>query len=145
MRCYNPRTNSFPFQHYIHKYVKVILSFPFQHIKTWMSAVGWMVEEDSFYEYTPYGNRHFSNVIATLSPGKSHRVVLACHYDSKLMPTVRFVGATDSAVPCSLLMDSAFRLRSFFQATKNSSSVSMAVYWFTLSLLSQRNPDQRLF
>ena len=104
-----------------------ILSFPFQHIKTWMSAVGWMVEEDSFYEYTPYGNRHFSNIIATLSPGKSRRVVLACHYDSKLMPTVRFVGAIDSAVPCSLLMDSAFRLRSFFQATKNSSSVSMAV------------------
>lgn len=123
----------------------MILSFPFQHIKTWMSAVGWMVEEDSFYEYTPYGNRPFSNIIATLSPGKSRRVVLACHYDSKLMPTIRFVGAIDSAVPCSLLMDSAFRLRSFFQATKNSSSVSMAVYWFTLSLLSQRNPDQRLF
>lgn len=31
---------------------------------------------------------------------------LACHYDSKVHPD-GFIGATDSAVPCALLMDIA--------------------------------------
>ena len=33
-------------------------------------------------------------------------MVLACHYDSKIHPK-DFIGATDSAVPCALLMDIA--------------------------------------
>ncbi|KAK7104861.1 glutaminyl-peptide cyclotransferase-like [Littorina saxatilis] len=92
------------------------------HIKTWMSAVGWTVEEDKFTANTPYGIRHFSNVIATLNPGKARRVVLACHYDTKLNFYARFVGAIDSAVPCSLLMDTALRLYTLFQANKQTTS-----------------------
>lgn len=89
-----------------------------------MSAVGWTVEEDKFTANTPYGIRHFSNVIATLNPGKARRVVLACHYDTKLNFYARFVGAIDSAVPCSLLMDTALRLYTLFQANKQTTSVS---------------------
>lgn len=92
------------------------------HIKTWMQAVGWAVTEDAFVDRTPYGSVSFSNVIATLNPGKARRLVLACHYDTKLIAGVRFVGAIDSAVPCSILMDAALRLKYFFMAKKNSTS-----------------------
>ena len=34
---------------------------------------------------------------------------LACHYDSKIHPD-EFIGATDSAVPCALLMDIAQKI-----------------------------------
>ena len=96
-----------------------------QHIKTWMSAVGWTVTEDRFIDYAPVprGIQRFSNIIATLDPGKARRVVLACHYDSKVIPGTRFVGAIDAAVPCSLLMESALRLQTIFSDTKRSNSV----------------------
>ncbi|KAK7490233.1 hypothetical protein BaRGS_00018578, partial [Batillaria attramentaria] len=93
-----------------------------EHIKTFMTTVGWTVEEDSFYDYTPYGRLPFSNVIATLDPRKSRRMVFACHYDSKLMHSQRFVGATDSAVPCAILMDTALRLVQFFTDAQESTS-----------------------
>lgn len=92
------------------------------HIKTWMSIWGWTVEDDHFYADTPYGRRPFTNVVATLDPSKPRRMVLACHYDSKLMHGVRFVGAMDAAVPCALLMDSAWRLYDFFMRNKMSDS-----------------------
>lgn len=93
-----------------------------EHIKTWMATVGWTVEEDSFQDNTPYGRLPFSNVIATLDPTKSRRVVFACHYDTKIISRSRFVGATDSAVPCAVMMDSALRLYQMFQRTKGSNS-----------------------
>ncbi|XP_076464027.1 glutaminyl-peptide cyclotransferase-like [Babylonia areolata] len=92
------------------------------HIKTWMESVGWTVEEDQFFAETPYGRRLFTNLIATLDPSKPRRLVLACHHDSKLMHRVRFVGATDAAVPCALLMDTAWRLRDIFMGSKASGS-----------------------
>ena len=51
-----------------------------------MSGLGWTVEEDSFNDYTPYGLKAFSNIIATFNPSKAKRIVIACHYDSKFMP-----------------------------------------------------------
>nr|ATO88036.1 glutaminyl cyclase [Conus frigidus] len=83
----------------------------------WMRREGWSVQEDPFIAKTPYGWVRFSNVIATLNPRAARRVVLACHYDSKLIlfHGLSFVGATDSAVPCALLMDSAKKLRQVFQ------------------------------
>ena len=40
------------------------------------------------------------------SPGDVGRLTLAAHYDSKLTP-VGFIGATDSAAPCAMLMHAA--------------------------------------
>ena len=39
----------------------------------------------------------------------TRRLVLACHHDSKKMPN--FIGATDSAVPCAILLDLAIGLQ----------------------------------
>lgn len=65
------------------------------------------VTQDSFTQDTVAGSRSFVNVVATLNAGatRARRVVLAAHYDSKMID--RFVGATDSAVPCAMLLDLA--------------------------------------
>ncbi|XP_049756892.1 glutaminyl-peptide cyclotransferase-like protein isoform X2 [Elephas maximus indicus] len=72
-------------------------------------TAGWHVELDPFTASTPLGPLNFGNVVATLDPGAARHLTLACHYDSKLFPpgSTPFVGATDSAVPCALLLELA--------------------------------------
>lgn len=67
------------------------------------------MELDPFTASTPLGPLDFGNVVATLDPGAARHLTLACHYDSKLFPSgsTPFVGATDSAVPCALLLELA--------------------------------------
>lgn len=69
----------------------------------------WSVQVDTFLSWTPYGYRSFSNIISTLNPSAKRHLVLACHYDSKYMPQWNqvFVGATDSAVPCAMMLELA--------------------------------------
>ncbi|KAF8267886.1 glutaminyl-peptide cyclotransferase-like protein [Lactarius quietus] len=70
----------------------------------------WQIEEDTFVASTPYGPRNFTNVIATKDPDAPRRVVLAAHFDSKYFPTYpqnQFVGATDSAASCAMMLDIA--------------------------------------
>ncbi|XP_004710444.1 glutaminyl-peptide cyclotransferase-like protein [Echinops telfairi] len=72
-------------------------------------TAGWHVELDPFTASTPLGLLDFGNVVATLDPRAARHLTLACHYDSKLFPpgSAPFVGATDSAVPCALLLELA--------------------------------------
>lgn len=67
------------------------------------------MELDAFTAATPLGLLDFANVVATLDPGAARHLTLACHYDSKLFPSesAPFVGATDSAVPCAMLLELA--------------------------------------
>uniref|UniRef100_A0A8C5KUA3 Glutaminyl-peptide cyclotransferase n=1 Tax=Jaculus jaculus TaxID=51337 RepID=A0A8C5KUA3_JACJA len=70
----------------------------------------WVLEVDTFLSQTPYGHRSFSNIISTLNPDAKRHLVLACHYDSKYFPHWDgrvFVGATDSAVPCAMMLELA--------------------------------------
>lgn len=70
----------------------------------------WVLEVDTFLSQTPYGYRSFSNIISTLNPTAKRHLVLACHYDSKYFPhwdNKVFVGATDSAVPCAMMLELA--------------------------------------
>eukprot|EP01135_Chromosphaera_perkinsii_P008760 Nk52_evm93s1444 gene=Nk52_evmTU93s1444 len=68
------------------------------------------VQEHTFTSNTPFGPHEFTNVIATLNLGrdglKGKRLLLSAHYDSlKLKEEGKvFVGATDSAVPCAILL-----------------------------------------
>lgn len=69
-----------------------------------MTKLNWQVELDSFYDVTPNkGKLQFTNVIASNNPSASRSLVFACHYDSKLM-NFKFIAATDSAVPCAMLI-----------------------------------------
>lgn len=95
-----------------------------------MKDLNWHIEEDSFEDNTPVGRKKFTNVIATKDPKASRRVVLSAHFDSKYFPDapknqvrsissrcdagewnaerkIQFVGATDSAAPCAMMLDLA--------------------------------------
>ncbi|KAF8236303.1 glutaminyl-peptide cyclotransferase-like protein [Tricholoma matsutake] len=81
-----------------------------KYIISTLQALDWHIEEDEFTDDTPLGRRRFTNVIATKDPTATRRVVLSAHYDSKYFPDYpnnQFVGATDSAAPCAMMLDLA--------------------------------------
>ncbi|XP_034104428.1 glutaminyl-peptide cyclotransferase isoform X1 [Drosophila albomicans] len=79
-----------------------------QYIVNSLRDLKWHVELNSFHDKAPIvGQLHFHNIIATLNPQAERYLVLACHYDSKYIPDVEFVGAIDSAVPCAMLLNLA--------------------------------------
>lgn len=70
---------------------------------------------------TPYGRLPFNNIVATLSPSARRRLVLACHHDSKYYSPQwqrEFHGATDSAVPCAMMLELAQALDEELKAQK---------------------------
>ncbi|KAM6360719.1 glutaminyl-peptide cyclotransferase-like protein isoform 2-T2 [Pluvialis apricaria] len=87
-----------------------------QHIVGRLRALGtaWHLELDAFEAATPRGPVTFTNVVATVAPAAPRRLVLACHYDTKVLPPGPgrrlFLGATDSAVPCAILLELAAAL-----------------------------------
>ncbi|XP_015787280.1 glutaminyl-peptide cyclotransferase-like protein isoform X2 [Tetranychus urticae] len=89
-----------------------------EFIENSMRDLGWTVEEDAFMANTPYGSKPFVNIIATLNPKACRRLMIACHYDSKLFPGKNFVAATDSAVPCSMMIEIARHFSSSLQKHK---------------------------
>lgn len=99
-------------------------------IATTLESYGWLVEINSFKDQTPFGVKYFSNIIANYPIGQhfsnkstyknsdfvlKNRIVFACHYESKYFSNFDFIGATDSAVPCALLLDLAKFLKDFFE------------------------------
>ncbi|XP_030330998.1 glutaminyl-peptide cyclotransferase-like protein [Strigops habroptila] len=82
-----------------------------QHIAGCLEALAWHVELDAFAAPTPRGSVTFTNVVATAAPGAARRLALACHYDTKVLPAPGFVGATDSAAPCAIILELAAALR----------------------------------
>lgn len=64
------------------------------------------VELDEFSATTPvFGNLTFTNIIGKLNANADSYLALACHYDSKYFPNEYFEAATDSAVPCSIMLN----------------------------------------
>lgn len=70
---------------------------------------GWTITLDRFNAVTPLGSKQFTNIIADFdtSPSNMHRIVFAAHYESKLFREFEFLGATDSALSCALLLELA--------------------------------------
>lgn len=102
-----------------------------EYLTSKMEEYGWIVEQNKFTDKTPYGNKEFVNVIANLPIGRNfeknynnkedftkfhlnNRIVIACHYDSKL-ENYDFIGAIDSAVPCAIILDLAKFLKENFE------------------------------
>lgn len=77
--------------------------------------LGWHVEIDEFTDNTPFGEKTFANVIATQDIEKPSRLVLAAHFDSMYSTDFEFIGATDSAIPCGILMNIAETLDSILK------------------------------
>lgn len=86
-----------------------------QHITSTLSSLsaGWDIDFDSFQSPTPRGQVTFTNIVATLDSMSPRRLLLACHYDSKFLPSDPqapnkvFLGASDSAVPCAMILELA--------------------------------------
>uniref|UniRef100_A0A7S1HXI9 Peptidase M28 domain-containing protein n=1 Tax=Eutreptiella gymnastica TaxID=73025 RepID=A0A7S1HXI9_9EUGL len=89
-----------------------------------LEQLGWDVSYDMSTQNTPHGPKDFITIIGTWRPfgpgpgppstaadmtAQGPVLVLAAHYDSKLMP-YHFVGATDSAASCGMLLDLAHNL-----------------------------------
>lgn len=99
-----------------------------------MTKYGWSVEEDTFTDNTPFGPKRFTNIVATHNPKAPRRLVLSCHFDSKYFADIEFIGATDSAVPCAMLLDIARHLNTSLW-TRGRPTVS-ARFWFIVSLFN---------
>ncbi|RKO90088.1 hypothetical protein BDK51DRAFT_35965 [Blyttiomyces helicus] len=77
------------------------------HIIATFRALSWHIEEDAFTAQTPQGEKPFRNIIVTKNPDAHRKLVLAAHFDSKYFADFEFLGATDSAAPCGILVDIA--------------------------------------
>lgn len=95
-----------------------------QYIEQRLTELGWHIETDAFEADTPAGGPHgrlsFANIIASLDPQAERFLVLACHYDSKHFADFDFLGASDSAVPCAMLIDLAQSLSDLLADGKRS-------------------------
>lgn len=79
-----------------------------EYIRGQLTAFGYEVEDDAFTGQTPYGPIPMHNLIARKG-GVSGKpvVVLASHYETKLMEGTRFVGANDPGSSAGLLLELA--------------------------------------
>ncbi|ORZ19847.1 hypothetical protein BCR42DRAFT_323588 [Absidia repens] len=80
-----------------------VRDFIIQHFE----RLDWHIELDPFTAMTPLGEKNFTNIVVTKQPSAHRRLVLAAHYDSMNSPDFEFIGATDSAVPCAVLLSLA--------------------------------------
>lgn len=102
--------------------VRDFLALQFQNLN-------WTVEFDNFTDTTPLGEKQFSNVIATKNPNASQRIVLAAHFDSKYFKDFEFIGATDSAVPCALLLDLAYSLNEYLSKSPKKDTTLQIIFF----------------
>ncbi|KAJ5054847.1 uncharacterized protein L3040_001109 [Drepanopeziza brunnea f. sp. 'multigermtubi'] len=87
-----------------------------QHLVNWFKTnlPKWTIDFQNSTSTTPAtGTKQvpFTNIILTRDPpwtkvGDVGRLALVAHFDSKLAPT-GFIGATDSAAPCAMIMHAA--------------------------------------
>ncbi|ELU17372.1 hypothetical protein CAPTEDRAFT_27589, partial [Capitella teleta] len=92
------------------------------------TTLGWKVETDEFTDDTPHGRKTFTNIIATLNPSAKKFLTLSCHYDSKVFADFKFIAATDSAVPCAMLVDIATALDNSLKAKNGGMSLQMVFF-----------------
>lgn len=84
------------------------------------------VELDVFRNRTPYGDLHFTNIVGRLNPDADKFLTLACHYDSKFFADFEFVAATDSAVPCAIMLNLAKTLQpALSEANRRNKEISL--------------------
>jgi glutaminyl-peptide cyclotransferase len=96
-----------------------------------LKSLGYRVEKHEFRTQTPNGAKTFRNIVGTEDTKARRYLTLACHYDSKdclstpgmcasrTSDTFLFPAATDSALPCSLMLDVAASLQKHMRNRQN--------------------------
>jgi len=77
------------------------------YITRQLSSLGFTVEEQAFTAQSPYGPVEMVNLIVTLPGRRPDRLLITGHYDTKLMPNQRFVGASDGGSSAAMLIELA--------------------------------------
>lgn len=77
------------------------------YITRQLSILGFTVEEQTFSATSPYGPVEMVNLIVTLPGRRPDRLLIAGHYDTKLMPNQAFVGASDGGSSAAALIELA--------------------------------------
>lgn len=88
-----------------------IISF-FASLRASSRSLAWTLFRDSFTQETVIGRQTFTNYVALSTLDAKNYIVLSAHYDSKRVNLSRgvrpdletFIGATDSAASCALLL-----------------------------------------
>ncbi|XP_063533892.1 glutaminyl-peptide cyclotransferase [Cydia strobilella] len=115
-------------------------------IKKEMTARGWNVTEDAFDDHTPvFGTLRFKNIIATLNPNADRYLVLACHYDSKHTREHVFIGATDSAVPCAMMINLAKVMGPKLEKLKQANLSLMFIFFDGEEAFRQWGPTDSIY
>ena len=79
-------------------------------------------------------------ITTTTTSPCSPRLVLACHYDSKITPS-GFLGAIDSAVPCSQLLNMATTMEKQLMRLKRQVNLITLCVYAPTSMLSTDQPS----
>lgn len=98
------------------------------YIINYFNDLNWNVEVDSFTDETPFGPKQFSNIIVTKDTNATDHLVLAAHFDSKYFENFEFIGATDSAVPCAILMSLAKHLDPILATHSGNTSLQLIFF-----------------
>lgn len=78
-----------------------------RYIRSKINELDFEISDDAFTASTPKGPVRMTNLIARF-PGASGRIVVfSGHYDTKLIPGIRFVGANDGGSSAGLLLELA--------------------------------------
>lgn len=100
------------------------------YIKSTLSSFGWTVQTDRFDEKTPIGVKTFENIVAYSNLNADRYLLIAAHYDSKLFPGKEFLGATDSAVPCAMMLNLLKTLQGPFEELKTKTTKGLLLVFF---------------
>src|SRR5713226_4034753 len=76
-----------------------------EYIQSELTSYGCNVDTDSFMADTPVGRLPMKNIVAKIQGGKPGIIMLATHYDTKLMPN--FVGADDAGSSTGVMLEIA--------------------------------------
>ncbi|XP_028027931.1 glutaminyl-peptide cyclotransferase-like [Bombyx mandarina] len=116
------------------------------YIANEMRTMGWSVTENVFPDHTPvFGTLNFKNIIAELNPNADRYLVLACHYDSKYTREHVFVGATDSAVPCAMLLNLAKVMKKQLERLKDANLSLMFIFFDGEEAFRQWGPTDSIY
>ena len=78
-----------------------------RYLHAQLKAVGLKPTDQAFVAATPIGPVSMANVIARIPGPGADRLILASHYDTKLLRGARFVGANDGGSSTALLLEIA--------------------------------------
>ena len=81
------------------------------YIKAQMAGFGVQVEEQAWTAQTPIGAVNMVNLIAKLPGRRTDRILITGHYDTKIIKTSVFVGASDGASSAAMVIELARALK----------------------------------